>query len=207
MSENYGIENPLEHQLKELEEKEDRFEREEKARSKWNNIIAITISVYALFTALGAMKENQITTDSLMEMDQAVLAQAKASDQWTYYDTKSVKNDVVKSLLTLTPALSNQTEAKRAENTFRQSVNKFDKDKQSIQEKAVELEKQRDEKLHATSALIQQHHKAGLSSVFLQIAIILASVSSLLRKKWLWMGSLGIAGVGLVYLIPLLIHR
>ena len=43
MTENYGIENPLEHQLKELEEKEEHFEQQERKRNKWNNFIAIQI--------------------------------------------------------------------------------------------------------------------------------------------------------------------
>lgn len=79
------------------------------------------------------------------------------------------------------------------------------KKKKDIEKKANELEKKsRRKKIGETSALVHKHHSAGMAMTFLQVAIVLASVSSLLRKKFLWFGSMGIAAVGLIYLFPLL---
>jgi multidrug resistance efflux pump len=206
MSAENVIENPLEEQLKEMEEREEKYRKEEKAKSKWNNVIAITISIYAIFAALTGLKENEITTDTLLEMDSAVLSQAQASDQWTFYDSKSVKNDMVKYLSGLLPAFGNTAETKRIQDDFQKSLNKFENEKTDIQNKATELEKARDEKIKATSERVKEHHKASVAMVFLQISIVLASTSGLLKKRTLWVGSMVVAAAGIIYLAPLLFH-
>ncbi len=59
------------------------------------------------------------------------------------------------------------------------------KKKKDIEKKANELEKKsRRKKIGETSALVHKHHSAGMAMTFLQVAIVLASVSSLLRKKF-----------------------
>ncbi|GIM46526.1 hypothetical protein DNHGIG_20750 [Collibacillus ludicampi] len=211
MDENFGVENPLEkveEELRELEEKEEKWEREEHKQRKFNNWIAVTISVYAVFSALSGLQESQITTDTLLEMDQAVLLQAKASDQWNYYDSKSTKNDVIKGLSQLVPALQGDALSKQnVLNEYQSSMKKFDSDKTTLQKQADDLEKQRDETIQHTNQLVLRHHKAGMATTFFQIAIVLASVASILRKKLFWYGSFGVASIGLIYLSSLLLSN
>ncbi|MCZ8516718.1 DUF4337 domain-containing protein [Paenibacillus filicis] len=207
MEENFGIENPLEkveEEVKELEEKEEQHRKEEAERSKFNNWIAITISIYAVFTALGGMKESQVTTDTLLQMDQAVLLQAQASDQWAFYQAKSIKGELYKTQSQIS-SLNSTPAASALSKEFDTNTKRYDAEKNDIQTKANELEKQRDEKMKETSDLVHKHHNSGMAIIFLQIAIVLASVSSLLKKKVLWFGSIGIAAIGLIYLVPLLI--
>lgn len=206
LEENYGIENPLEkveEEVRELEEMERRHYKEEEARNKFNNWIAITISIYAVLTALAGMKEGQVTTDTLLQMDQAVLMQAQASDQWAYYQAKSIKGELYKSQSQMS-GISSNPKASEITKQFDDNVKKYDSEKNDIQSKANELEKQRDEKMKETSRLVHLHHNSGLALVFLQIAIVLASVSSLLKKKVLWFASMGGAIIGLIFLVPIL---
>ncbi|MFD0694692.1 DUF4337 domain-containing protein [Paenibacillus sp. GCM10027628] len=207
MEENFGIENPLEkveEEVKELEEKEKQHHIEEEARSRFNNLIAITISIYAVLTALAGMKEGQVTTDTLLQMDQAVLLQAQASDQWAFFQAKSIKGELYKSQSKIF-SLDSNPKAGELSKEFEADTKKYDSEKNDIQTKANELEKQRDEKMKETSELVHKHHSAGTALIFLQIAIVLASISSLLKKKILWFGSMGVALIGLLYLVPLLI--
>jgi hypothetical protein len=204
---NFGIENPLEQvkeEIRELEAKEIQHEAEEKQRARFNNTIALTISVYAVLSAFAGMKESQITTASLLEMDNAVLNQAQATDQWNNYDSKSLKSDVTKELAQVVPALPTPPQtAQRIVDGYQKSISLYELDKSQVQEKARNLEAARDERIKATDDLVKQHHKAGLSETFIQIAIVLASVASLLRRKWLWFGSLGLAAVAVFFLITL----
>jgi hypothetical protein len=207
LEENFGIENPLEkveEEVKELEERERKHYKEEAARSKFNNLIAITISIYAVFTAFAGMKEGQITTDTLLQMDHAVLMQAQASDQWAFYQAKSIKGELYKSQSQIS-SLNSNPKASETSKQFDINVKRYDTEKKDIQSKAMELEKQRDEKMKETSDLVHKHHDAGMALIFLQISIVLASVSSLLKKKALWFGSMGVAIIGLSFLAPLLI--
>lgn len=207
MEENFGIENPLEkveEEIKEIEEKEKKSRMEEKERSRFNNAVAITISIYAVFSAIAGLKEGQITTDTLVQMDNSVLYQAQASDEWSFYQAKSIKGDLYKIQSKM---MNTETiESQKIQKDFQSEANRYDKEKQEIQDKASELEKIRDEKMKEATDLIHLHHNAGMSLVFLQIAVVLASVSSLLRKRPLWYGSMGVALLGLFYLVPLIIH-
>jgi hypothetical protein len=207
LEENFGIENPLERveeEVKELEEMEKKHYKEEEARSKFNNWIAITISIYAVLTALAGMKEGQVTTDTLLQMDQAVLIQAQASDQWAFYQAKSIKGELYKGQSQIS-SLNSNPKASELSKQFDDNAKRYDTEKNDIQTKANELEKQRDEKMKETSDLVHKHHDTGMALIFLQISIVLASVSSLLKKKVLWFGSMGVAIIGLFFLVPLLI--
>lgn len=204
---NFGIENPLEQvkeEIRELEAKEIQHEAEEKQRARFSNTIALTISVYAVLSAFAGMKESQITTESLLEMDNAVLNQAQATDQWNYYDSKSLKSDMTKELSQLVPAIptSPQTAQQLLDN-YQKNIATYERDKAQAQKNARSREAARDEHIKATDELVKKHHKAGLSETFIQIAIVLASVASLLRRKWLWFGSLGVAAVAVFFLITL----
>jgi hypothetical protein len=207
MEENFGIENPLEkveEEVKELEQREEQHNKEEAARSKFNNWIAITISIYAVFTELGGMKEGQVTTDTLLQMDHAVLLQSQASDQWAFYQAKSIKGELYKTQSQIA-SLDSTPAASALSKEFDTNTKRYNAEKTDIQTKAIELEKQRDEKMKETTDLVHKHHNSGMAIIFLQIAIVLASVSSLLKKKALWVGSIGVAAIGLIYLVPLLI--
>src|SRR6202022_1693287 len=97
--------------------------------------------------------------------------------------------EIYKSQLKSLAAEGNpQTKAIQSE--FEANSKKYDNEKKDINQKATELEKSRDEKLQGTAVLVKKHHKAGLALTLLQISIVLASVSSLLRKKPLWYASL-----------------
>ncbi|WP_270884664.1 DUF4337 domain-containing protein [Paenibacillus aestuarii] len=201
MEENFGIENPLEiveEEIKEIEEHEKNRDKEEKARSKFNNIVAVTISIYAVLTAYVGLTESQITTDTLLEMDNAVLLQSQASDQWAYYQAKGIKEELFLSQSKSLAASGNPL-TKEVQSEFDATVNKYDIEKKDIQQKATELENSREEKIKETSVLVRKHHKTGVALTLLQIAIVLASVSSLLRKRPLWFASIGASSLGILY--------
>lgn len=200
MTENFGVDNPLEkveEEIREIEEKETKHHKEEQERSKFNNWIAITISIYAVLTAIAGLKEGQVTTETLLEMDNAVLYQAQASDQWSFYQAKSIKGEIYKT------SGVNVTDP-NTKKEYDANVKRYDSEKAEVQKTAEELEKKRDAKMNETNHFIHQHHSAGLALVFFQIAIVLASVSSLLRKKVLWFVSMFVSVVGIYYVIPLL---
>ncbi|SEC10524.1 DUF4337 domain-containing protein [Paenibacillus sp. GP183] len=208
MGENFGIENPLEkveEEIKELEEHERKHNIEEKDRNRFNSIIAVTISIYAVLTAYVGLKESQITTDTLLEMDNAVLLQSQASDQWAYYQAKSIKGEIYKSQSKSLSSTGNQ-QSKEIQNEFDANSKRYDTEKKDIEQKANELEKLREEKIKETSALVHKHHSTGIALTFLQISIVLASVSSLLRKKILWYASIGTSVIGLLYFISTYLH-
>jgi hypothetical protein len=129
------------------EEVKEELEKEEK-REKWINYLALTTVLLAVCATLSSFKLEHFSVDS-------VLKQAQASDQWAYYQAKSVKGylyEVQKEKLELdlktieknSPADLVAAYQKRIE-AYGGEVKKYDGEKKDIMKEAKHLEKERDE--------------------------------------------------------------
>src|SRR5216684_5570759 len=84
-------------ELKEkLEEATEHAEaREERAR--WIVYLSFTTALVAVLAAIAALESGAYSNEALLEKNEALLAQTKASDQWAYYQAKSVKSTIYAS--------------------------------------------------------------------------------------------------------------
>jgi len=167
----------------------------EEKKERWLNYLALTTVIFAVCATLSTFKGGGHST-------KAVLSQTMASDQWAYYQSKSIKSylyDLQKEELELelkglgqkAPILIKEEYEKKIAG-YSEKIKRYEGEKAKIEADAKDLEKKRDE--------AQKHQQAfGVAVIFLQIAILLSSVSALLKKKPLWLVSL-LAGIaGLVY--------
>jgi len=118
------------------------------------------------------------TTEELM-------AQQKASDQWSYYQAKSIRRYESGSFADILAAVKAADTAQK----YKSNAAKYDSDMKEISEKATDLERERD----------LQHHRAlrlDVGEVFLEIAIVLASLAILSKRYFFWWIALvsGVAG-------------
>lgn len=167
----------------------------EEKREQWLNYLALTTVLIAVCATLSTFKTGGYSTRS-------VLAQSQASDQWAYYQAKSIKGylyELQKEKLELEimaqrlpePVLK---EYKSKVSAYDAKLAKYKSEKEEIERTARELEKKRDE--------AQRHSQSfGVAVIFLQIAILLSSISALMKKKLLWIFGLVVAVVGLIYFI------
>ena len=164
-------------------------------KEPWLNYLALSTVVLAVCATLSTFKGGGYSTRS-------VISQAQASDQWAYYQAKSIKENIYqlqreKVQLDLATLGENAPPAKAA--AFREAlagydkkVNKYAKEKVDIEQKAVELEKQRDD--------AQKNGKPfGLAVILLQISILMSSISALIKRKMLWYVALPVGLLGIVY--------
>jgi hypothetical protein len=169
----------------------------EENKAAWLNYLALTTVVVAVCATLATFKGGGYST-------RQVLSQAKASDQWAYYQAKSVKADLYalaranaemeeRALPGATAKLVSEAYAKRtAEYTAR--VAKYEQEKGQIQTEAKALEQARDD---------AQKHGAlfGIAVIFLQISILLSSIAALLKKKPVWILGLVVGAAGIFYFL------
>jgi len=167
----------------------------EEKKEQWLNYLAFTTVIFAVCATLATFKGGGFSTRSVM-------TQAQASDQWSYYQAKSIKSYLYQmqkdklelELLNLQKSASDEVlsayKAKIA--SYKDKTDTYEKEKSEIQDKAKALESVRDE--------AQLHSKAfGMAVIFLQIAILLSSIAGLMKKREVWyLGT--VAGlVGLVF--------
>lgn len=167
----------------------------EEKKEPWLNYLALTTVVFAVCATLATLKGGGFSTRS-------VISQAQASDQWAYYQAKSIKGYVYElqkekfemDLKTMKAGMSHALAAdyhKRID-AYDQKIRKYDEEKVDIRKKAGELETERDS--------AQKHSGAfGLAAMFLQIAILLSSIAALMKQKYFWHLGLASGAFGLVY--------
>jgi hypothetical protein len=69
---------------------------------------------------------------------------------------------------------------------YKSKIDKYEEDKKIIKKKAEELEVQSEEANKESDLLMIPHHKLAQAMTLIQIAISLASITVLTRKKWLF---------------------
>ncbi len=168
---------------------------EAEKKEAWLNYLALTTVIFAVCATLSTFKGGGYSTKS-------VISQAQASDEWAYFQSKSIKSylyqvQAEKMALELVglEQVGNQKLAaiyQEKISDYKSKVEKYEKDKTTAQAKAKQLEAARDE--------AQIHSKAfGLAVIYLQIAILLSSIAGLLKKKPVWLSGTIAGLVGLVY--------
>jgi hypothetical protein len=167
----------------------------EEKKEPWLNYLALTTVILAVCATLSTLKGGGFSTRS-------VISQAQASDQWSYFQAKSIKGyiyDLQKETLelelkSLKPDASRSVvaEYEKRIDSYNQKVKKYDEEKEEIKKKAEDLEKRRDD--------AQTHSGAfGMAAMFLQIAILLSSIAALMKQKYFWFLGIAAGCFGLVY--------
>lgn len=163
----------------------------DETRAPWLNHMALATVILAVCATLSTFKGGSYSTLS-------VISQALSSDQWAFYQAKSTKQHLYELQV---QQFTLQAMALPADNPARQAyldavakasaqIGRYDKEKQEIKDKALAFEHQRDD--------AKQHGKPfGLAVIFLQVSILLNSVSGLLKVKRVWWASIPVGIVGL----------
>jgi hypothetical protein len=161
-------------------------------KAPWLNYLALTTVIVAVCATLATFKGGGYST-------RQVLSQARASDQWAYYQAKSVKADLyqlakeqAESEAAALRAPSEVVAKRVADYTAR--VARYDQEKAKIMADAKALEQVRDE--------AQKHGGLfGIAVIFLQISILLSSIAALLKKKPVWVLGLVVGAAGIFYFL------
>ena len=158
---------------------ERRGAKEKEKRESWTKYVSLMVVVLAVATGIGSLKAGGFST-------KVVLNQQQASDEWAYYQAKSIKQRIAEMEARGT---TGPVAAAAAEDVAR-----YKNDQKVSQAEAQRLEKLRDD-------FGKHGPKVGLGITFLQISIALASVCLLTKRKALWMASGVIGAIGIGYVV------
>ncbi len=177
--------------LEELENRE-HVEHAEHAAHGGNKLIAwvsLTIAVLAVLSALVGSLETIASGRALGQKNEAVLAQMRASDQWNFYQAKSLK----KHIYTVGAGAGGPNAAKYA------AIAKGDgADEDKIQADARRFESERDERLKESEAAEGQHHILTIAATLMHMGIAISTVAIITGNRWPWLASLALGALGAV---------
>jgi MoxR-like ATPase len=163
-------------------------------RSRWIVFLSFSTAIIAVFAAIAALESGTYSNEALIQKGEALLAQTKASDEWAYYQAKSVKATIYAA----EAASWNRTNPEVAEKD-RAEAARYGEEEQEISKAATELEKEVKKNTELSDKSMEHHHRFAYSVTMFQISIALAAVAALSRQKLVWFAGLFIGVVGLIY--------
>jgi len=167
-------------------------ELEEIKEHKFTRRAALVTAVFAVVLAIASLGGNNA-------MKEMLLAQQQASDQWAYYQAKSIREHLYKSqsvMLENQLALLSQTVSPESAEKARASIkalaaeeSRFANEKKEIEQEAKKLERERDVNRSKDPYF-------DYAEVLLQIAIVMASVSIISNSRAVFAFSVLVASLG-----------
>ena len=149
-------------------------------------ITAILATVGAMFSYMGGATQ----ADAGLFKNDAAIKKTEASNQWNYYQSKSSKQNLSELALELAPD---------ARKTFYQDeVKRYKTEKGEIKLAAEKLESQSKAFDDKSAEQMHQHHRWAQATTALQIAIAMAAIALLTRRKWLEYAVFAMSTVGIV---------
>lgn len=152
-------------------------------KEKWSLYVALSTALMAVFAAVCGLIAGH-------HANEAVIEQIKSSDQWSFYQSKTIKSDITAS----TVKIISQFSSKPADSVDIKKIQRYEKDK-------VELKKSAEESQKLSEVHMTKHNILARGVTLFQIAIAMAAIAILTKRKLLWSISMLLALAGLVFLI------
>lgn len=147
---------------------------------------AILSTCGALFSFSGGATQNE----ALLFKNNAAIKKTEASDQWNYYQAKSNKQNLAELAVALTQGEQRER--------YLKEIDRYKAEKAEIKARAEALEKESHDADHRSEQAMHQHHRWAQAMTAIQVAISLAAITLLARRRWLMWTSLAVAGAGIV---------
>jgi Na+/glutamate symporter len=148
---------------------------------------AIIATVGAIFSYMGGATQ----ANAGLYKNNAALKKTEASNQWNFFQAKSTKQSLAELARDLTAKDQDKTK-------YQAKIDRYEGEKADIKTKAEALEAEATEWDHQSDEQMHQHHRWAQATTVLQVAIALAAIALLTKKKWLEWAMFGVGGVGVV---------
>lgn len=169
----------------ESEEVQELEEQQEKARENSLRPVSFTMSLLAVLVAVTTVLGHRTHTE-------AVLEQARASDQWNLYQAKKIRQydtQLTVDLLTALPVRDADT-AKKITDSYKSHMAKWNDDLNDEQAEAENLQHEvRKSERHAA--------RFDLGEALLEIGLVITSITLLTRLRAYWYLGMAFGAVGL----------
>ena len=163
---------PLEHLHEEI------HHHAEHSGEKWISWVALSTAILAVLAAIAGLLSGSHANEAMMK-------QIESADQWAFYQAKGIKAAVLDAKMSLTGSTSDADREKAA---------KYSEEQNEIQKEAREKEGEAKQNFH-------QHEVFARGVTFFQIAIAIAAISALTKRRRYWLVSMTIGAIGCIFLI------
>jgi hypothetical protein len=142
--------------------------------------VSLTMAMLAVLVAVASLLGHRAHTEE-------VVLQALASDQWAYYQAKNIRQHEDELFV----AMNNAGTTAEVREKYSQEGERYKKEKDEIQEKARDLEKE-------VAMERRRADRYDLAEVFLEIGLVITSITLLSGRRIFWHLGIVLAVVGVV---------
>ncbi|MEY2598468.1 MAG: hypothetical protein RLZZ244_2799 [Verrucomicrobiota bacterium] len=142
------------------------------------SLVAVSTAILAAFAAVTSLLAGAHANEAMIE-------QIQSSDQWAFFQAKSIKAAILQTKLAVLKAQG-------------QPENPTDLEKlKTYVEEQKDIEQKAREKHHRAEVHLHRHESLASAVTLLQVAIAIGAISALTKKRPFWFASLlsGLGGV------------
>ena len=155
-------------------------EHAEHSTERWILGVALSSALLAAFAAVASLLAGH-------NANEAVISQIESSDQWSYYQSRSIKEAQLAAKLDILSSLD-----KPVADADKSKLAQYEKEKEGIRKDAERLEKE-------AQRLLRTHEALAVSVTLFQIAIAVGAISVLIKRKTFWWASIVAGVIGIVF--------
>lgn len=155
------------------------------------NSIALFTAVIATVGAIFSYMGGATQANAGLNKNNAAIKKTEASNQWNYYQAKSSKQNLSELAVELAPGAKKEF--------YEGEIKRYKTEKAEIKVAAEKLEAESKEWDHQSDEQMHQHHRWAQATTALQVAIAMAAIALMTKRKWLeWaMYGMGVVGLGI----------
>jgi hypothetical protein len=155
----------------------------------FSNRIAVMTALLATAGALFGFAGGSTQNDAALFKNNAAIAKTAAADAWAYYQARSIKQNMAELAATL-PGVDNAK--------YKAQAARYDSEKTSNRKEAERFDHESDEWNEKSEHALHSHHQWALATTAEQIAISLAAITLLTRRRWLLTATYVVAAIGVL---------
>jgi len=144
----------------------------------WISWVALSTAMLAVFAAITGLLSGKHANEAMMN-------QIEASDQWSYYQAKSVKAALLDAKMSLATVTDEKDHAKAAR----------------YEEEQTEIKSEAERKQADAKSNFHRHEVYARGVTMFQIAIAVAAISALTKTRRFWLVSLLFGAAGCVFVM------
>jgi len=149
----------------------------EHSGERWISGVALSTAILAALAAIAVLLSGE-------HANEAMMSQIESSDRWSYYQAKSIKASVLDAKIALA-ASPNESDAQKRD--------RYEKEQEEIKKEAEQKQVEAKSNFH-------RHEILARAVTMFQIAIAIAAISALTKKRRFWIVSMLFGLAGCVFL-------
>ena len=148
--------------------------------------VSVTMAVLAVLVAVVTLLAHRAHTEE-------VVLQAKASDQWAYYQSKNLRRhlDLLFNDMTIVQPTTDSGTLAKMRDKYSQEASRYQGEQKEAEDEARKLE----------AEVAMERNRADrydLAEVFLEVGLVITSITLLSGRKIYWHAGIALAAMGLV---------